>query len=241
MSACGSQAKAFDNTEDAATVTAQAGVDVGNGTEDVPTPTQAWTPIPPTEIPPTIVVPPTVAATETPISTPEYVQTFLDLGFDKKSTDSDKYVLYDESSVHYLPGKGIVFNERIIRSWAMVDYLEDNVWKRGIVINTVVRGGNGPSNDYGKFIMSSSLKSGMDALPTVWIEGINKGVNEHVDEGGHPIMHTSITAYPNTGENQLYEGIFPMVDGLLQPVTIPGIGTVLPFCELRLPEVQIYE
>ncbi len=58
VSACGAPpAKAFSNTEAAATATGQAGTDIANGTQDVPTPTLSWTPISPTEIPPTEVPP----------------------------------------------------------------------------------------------------------------------------------------------------------------------------------------
>jgi hypothetical protein len=189
-----------------------------------------------TSLPPTS----TIRPTETVVPTPDYVQAFIDAGYDKKSTDSDFFVMYDESSVHYLPGDGIVFNERVIRSWAEVDYIENGVWKRGIVINFLVRGGKDIFSGYGKYILSSSQQSNMGGTSIEAIKAVNKAVNEHTDEGGHPIMHTSLTRYPDTGATQLFEGIFPMVDGKLQPVNISGIGIVLPFCELRIPEIPIY-
>jgi hypothetical protein len=38
--------------------------------------------------------------------------------------------------------------------------------------------------------------------------------------------------YHDTGETQLYEGLFPSIGGKLNPVTIPGIGEVLPISNL---------
>jgi len=209
-------------------------------TESAAVTTNTATPVPTKiSLPPTSTTTPTETVVPTP-AMPEYVQAFIDAGYDKKSTDSDFYVMYDESSVHYLPGDGIVFNERVIRSWAEVDYVENGVWKRGIVINLLIRGGKNLFSEYGKFIMSSSQQSHMDHFSTKAVQSVNMAFNEHVDEGGHPIMHTSLTKYPQTGDTQLYEGVFPMVEGKLQPVNIPGVGIVLPFCELRIPELPIY-
>ena len=209
-------------------------------TESAAVTTNTATPVPTKiSLPPTSTTTPTETVMPTP-AMPEYVQAFIDAGYDKKSTDSDFYVMYDESSVNYLPGDGIVFNERVIRSWAEVDYVENGVWKRGIVINLLIRGGKNLFREYGKFIMSSSQQSHMDHFSTKAVQSVNMAFNEHVDEGGHPIMHTSLTKYPQTGDTQLYEGVFPMVEGKLQPVNIPGVGIVLPFCELRIPELPIY-
>jgi len=184
-----------------------------------------------TSMPPTpTIITETVAPTP---AIPDYVQPFFEGGYDKKSTDDELYFVYDETSVHYLSGNSIVFNERIIKSWAEIDYVENGILKRGIILDLVIRGGNDNlTNIYGKFVWASS-QSQMGTNPSLsFMEKMDKFFADSTPDTSHPIMHAPLIYHP-TGATQLYEGIFPIVDGRLQPVNIPGIGTVLPICNVK--------
>ncbi|MDP3443234.1 MAG: hypothetical protein Q8T08_10305, partial [Ignavibacteria bacterium] len=141
------------------------------------------------------------------------------------------YLTYDEANLHYLPENGIVFNERIIKSWVYVDYFEDGEYKRGIILDLVIRGGNGLFKDYGKFVWASSIGE-MSTNPSMaFMTKMDNFFADNTPETLHPIMCAPLK-YHGTGEAQLYEGLFPNIDGKLEPVTIPGIGEVLPISNL---------
>jgi hypothetical protein len=87
---------------------------------------------------------------------PDHMTPFIEGGYDKKSDEKILYLTYNEASLHYLPENGIVFNERIIKSWVYVDYFENGEFKRGIILDLVIRGGDDLFKEYGKFVWSSS-------------------------------------------------------------------------------------
>ncbi|MBA3074070.1 MAG: hypothetical protein FP831_10765 [Anaerolineae bacterium] len=162
---------------------------------------------------------------------PDHMTPFIEGGYDKKSTEKMLYLAYDETSIHYLPENGIVFNERIIKSWVYVDNFEDGEYKRGIILDLLIRGGDGLFKDYGKFVWASSIGA-MSTNPSMaFIVRNNKFFADSTPETSYPIMCAPLK-YHETGEAQLYEGLFPSIDGKLQPVTIPGIGEVLPISNL---------
>ncbi len=168
----------------------------------------------------------------TPITEiPDHMTPFIEGGYDKKTNEKMLYLAYDETSVHYLPENGIVFNERIIKSWVYVDYFENGEYKRGIILDLVIRGGDGLFKNYGKFVWASSIGE-MSTNPSMaFIVRNNNFFADNTPKTSYPIMCASLK-YHETGEAQLYQGIFPSIDGKLQPVTIPGIGEVLPISNL---------
>jgi hypothetical protein len=195
-----------------------------------------------TTIKPTLTETPTVRVTASPASTatytitptmeiPDHMTPFIEGGYDKKSNEKMLYLTYDEASLHYLPENGIVFNERIIKSWVHVDYFENGEFKRGIILDLVIRGGDDLFKEYGKFVWSSSGGIMVTNPSMAYMVRTDNFFADITPETSHPIMCAPLKNY-ETGEAQLYEGIFPNVDGKLEPVTIPGIGEVLPISNL---------
>jgi len=202
-----------------------------------PEPTSTLTPTVTSTLKPTETPTPEKTPTATATIIPDFMKPYFDGGYDKMTTDELMYIVYDENSVKYAPGDGIIFNERIIRSWTEVYYVEDGVLKHGIVLDFVLRGGNELWKDFGKFVWAGSgADFGMNPS-FAYLDRTEKFLSK-ITKTSYPIMKAPLTLY-TTGDAELYEGIFPTKDRKLQPVTIPGIGVVLPFTSLEVENNQL--
>jgi hypothetical protein len=187
-----------------------------------------------TSVPPTATLELTATATDTSTpATPDYMRAYRETGFDN-TTDSEKfYFVYNETEVHYTSGNGIVFNDRIIRSWVDVDYFENGVYKRGVILGYVLREMKNIHNYFGKYTVSSSgALTGMNPS-LAFIQGNDKFFAGLTPDTDYPIMVATFKISP-TGDAELYEAIFPVVDGKTQSVNIPSIGEVLPITDAQL-------
>ena len=193
-----------------------------------PAPTE--TPIPFT---PTLEPTATVTVIPTP-EIPDYMAYYFEAGYDKKSDDSKLYFVYNEDAIHYAPDNGILFNGRLIRSWVEIDYIEDGVYKHGNILSYVVMEKQNTHQFFAKFVYSNSgALFGMNPS-LAFIKATDGSFNsEFTPDLSYPIMEATLGVIPN-GSEAIYEPIFPKKDGKSQPVTIPGIGEVLPITTARL-------
>lgn len=213
-----------------------------------PTSIVSISPTPPETLPPTQTFTPEPTATETPQVIPEYMSEYIERGFDTNSSDSLLCFVVDKAKVHYSPLEGIVYKERVIRSWLEIEYIRDGELHHGIVLEFVRRGGSVLHKDLTKLTWSGSGSS--FANPSVaYVEKVHKVWAEYTPTqhtigcgilGINPLLETpqmdgvdfhivSNAFEANTSTiSILFEGVFPVADGKAQSVTINGIGEVLP-------------
>jgi hypothetical protein len=182
---------------------------------------------------PTITPKPTNTPTPTEVVIPDQLREYSELGYDNPS-DGQKYVVVDESSVRFSDINGIVYKERVIRSWYEVHYIDENgVPQQGFVLGFIRRGGSGSNADYSKKVTSNS-----GAL-------VPNGSVAFVQSQENGSINMSPSAFPiyraifgveegNWVSEHMFNDFFPVADGAPQPVTIPGIGLVLPITRLSL-------
>lgn len=197
-------------------------------------PTQTFTPKP--------------TVTKTPQVIPDYMSEYIERGFDAISSDSLLCFVVDKAKVHYSPLEGIVYKERVIRSWLEVEYLRNGELHRGIILEFVRRGGNVIHKDLTKVTWSGSGSSFTN--PSVaYVELIHNAWAEYTPNQhtiGCGILGTSLPSEipqmdgidfnnllyafeANTSTiSILFDGVFPVEDGKAQSVTINGVGEVLP-------------
>ena len=173
---------------------------------------------------------------------------YIERGFDTISSDNVLCFVVDKSKVHYSPLEGNIYKERGIRSWLEVDYMRDGELQHGIILEFVRRGGNAIHNDLTKFTWSGSGSS--SGNPSVaFVEAMHKAWAEHtpgqytigcgmlgidlplempqLDGIDFDVLSSAFKANETT-LSILFDGVFPVVDGKAQSVTINGIGEVLP-------------
>ena len=203
-----------------------------------PTATQIEPTVAPTNTPvPTATLEPTNTPEPTQVVMPDYLATYCERGYDALNSDTELYVVIDEGKIHYSDLNGVVFNERIIRSWQEVDYVEDGVRKHGIVLGYVRRGGSGPNAEFGKFTLANS--GSITANPSVeWVKSIDNSWTGRT-EGTHTTFKGTIGINEDPSIQLLFDGFFPIVNGVPQPVTIPGIGTVLPITSMEVVKAEM--
>ncbi|MDP3451118.1 MAG: hypothetical protein Q8R87_11105, partial [Anaerolineaceae bacterium] len=181
---------------------------------------------------------------------PAYMDAYIEAGYDKKNTDQFLCFVVDENKVHIGPLGGVVFKERKIFIWAEVDYIIDGVLKHGNVLVHVQRGGSEIHNEFQKFTFSNSGSSGPNgteayyqALAKGWTDktesvhtiacgilGLEKPAEEVLkDVKAHEAFINQ--NLEETGVVLLFDGVFPVMDGKAQPVTIFKIGEVLPITQ----------
>lgn len=213
-----------------------------------PTSIISISPTPPETLSPTQTSMLEPAATETPQVIPHYMSEYIERGFDTVSTDSLLCFVVDKTKVHYSPLEGIIYKERGIRSWLEVEYIRDGELHHGIVLEYVRRGGSVILKDLTKITWSGSGSS-IENPSVAFVEAMHNGWSEYIPTqytigcgilginlpseipqlGGidFSILANSFEANTST-ISILFEGFFPVVDGKAQPVTIQGIGEVLP-------------
>lgn len=213
-----------------------------------PTSIVSISPTPSETLSPTQTFTPEPTATETPQIIPEYMSEYIERGFDTVSTDSLLCFVVDKTKVHYSPLEGIIYKERVIRSWLEVEYIRDGELHHGIVLEFVRRGGSVIHKDLTKITWSGSGSSFVnpsvafvERMHNAWSEytptqytigcgilGINLPSEiPQLDGIDFSILANSFEANAST-ISILFEGFFPVVDGKAQPVTIQEIGEVLP-------------
>lgn len=171
-------------------------------------------------------------ATDTPQSIPDFLNEYVERGFESLSTEDVLYLVFDETKIHYSPLAGIVYKERIIRSWYEVDYIHGGEWKHTIILGYVRRGGDGVNQDFTKIIAANS-GSNITNPSVAFIESYDQSWTSRTP-GNHTIFRCLIGLSNNLemplqpGVELLFEGVFPVVDDKAQSVTITGIGEVLP-------------
>lgn len=205
---------------------------------DIPLPTTTVTLEPTATVKPTATYPPEPTATVTPPSIPDYMNDYIERGFESQSTEDVIYLVFDENKIHYSPLAGIVYKERVIRSWYEVDYIQNGEWKHGIILGYIRRGGNGNNQDFGKFTPANSGSN--SANPSIaWVESIDQAWTSR-SEGEHTTfrcllgLSSTPEMFLQPGVDILFEGMFLVADGKAQSVTIDGIGEVLPVTQCEI-------
>jgi len=171
-------------------------------------------------------------------------------GYDKKNTDDFLCFVIDENKVHISPLGGIVFKERKIFIWVEVDYIINGSLKHGNVLVHVQRGGSEINKEFHKFTFSNSGASGPNGTEAFY-QALAKGWTDKT-EGDHTIacgilgldkppdevlidakVHEAFIMQnlEETGVVLLFDGVFPVVNGKAQPVTIFKVGEVLPITQ----------
>lgn len=212
------------------------------------TSTVSVSPTPSETLLPTQTLTPEPTATETLQPIPDFMNEYIERGFDTISSDSLLCFVVDKTKVHYSPLEGIVYKERVIRSWLEVEYIRDGELHHGIILEYVRRGGSAIHKDLTKITWSGSGSSivnpsvaFVERMHDAWAEytpnqytigcGI-LGTNPppeipQMDGIDFHVLSNSFKANTST-IFILFEEFFPVVDGKVQPVTINGIGEVLP-------------
>lgn len=225
-----------------------------------PTSIISISPTPPETLSPTQTSTPEPTATETPQVIPDYLSEYIERGFDTVSSDNLLCFVVDKAKVHYSPLEGIVYKERVIRSWLEIEYIRDGELHHGIILEFVRRGGSVIHKDLTKFIWSGSGSSFpnpsvayVEKVHNVWAEytptqhtigcgilGINLPPEMPQMDGID--FHLFSNVYEANTISLLFDGFFPVVDGKAQPVTIHGIGEVLPITHfITLKDLLIAE
>lgn len=203
-----------------------------------PASTATISPTPSETLSPTQTFTPEPTSTETPHLIPDFMNEYIEHGFESQSTDDVLYIVLDETKIHYSPLIGIVYKERIIRSWYEVDYIQSGEWKHGVVLGYVRRGGNGVNQDFSKFTPANS-GSNITNPSVAWVESIDQAWTSR-SQGDHTIFRcllglNSISEMPlQPGVELLFEGVFPVIDEKAQSVTIDGVGEVLPVTQCEI-------
>lgn len=232
-------------------------IETGTPTDDAPTlsaPTESVHEIPTIGVPatpageltpevsptdePTVEVSPTDEPAPTEMAVPDHMQEYCELGYDNPS-DGGLYVVVDESKVHFSDINGIVYNERVIRSWYEVDYIDDNgVLQHGFVLGYIRRGGTGSNADFTKLVTSNS--GALIENPSVaFVQTMENGTKD-MSPSAFPIYRAILgVEQGDWASEHLFDGLFPVVDGVPQPITIPGIGRVLPITRLELVDTTV--
>ncbi len=210
-----------------------------------------------TAIPATSTPEPSPTATQVPI--PDYMDAYLEGGYDKKNTDQFLCFVIDENKVHISPAGGVLFNERRIFIWTEVDYIKAGRLLHSNVIVLMKRGGSGVQSDFQKITFSNSGAS-FDTGSEAFYRGIADGWMDNT-EGEYPIACGLLgletpegdglvdaesvgmdrfgqEGLESRGVKMLWEGLFPVVEGKALSVVIPGIGAVLPITEAFIIENQ---
>jgi hypothetical protein len=197
---------------------------------------------------PTETVIPTVTATNTPIPTPtltptpttipipEFMNEFIDLGYDKQSLESDKfYVVLDEKSISYAPN-GLKYKKAFITSWTTAYYIENGVLQKGNIITSY-----SIETDYSTSLnprwswyisLGDNVSSEDFPITVAWSRGILSQLYDHI-KGDYPIMQVELNwqdfKYHNRGNMDYFtNAIYPTFTGKLEIIDIPTIGKVIP-------------
>lgn len=222
-------------------------------------PTETFTPQPTETLSPTQTFTPEPTATVTPPPIPDFMNEYIERGFDTVSSDHFLCFVIEDAKVHYSPLEGVVYKERVIRSWLEVAYILDGEFRHGIILEYVRRGGGNANSDFTKMIYANSGQLSVNA-PVAYIEAVHKGWEKYTPTehtiacgilGLNPPSETPLMDgvdferltkddFKQNGVDLLFDGIFPVVDGKAQPVTINGIGEVLPITQCYiLPELLV--
>lgn len=203
-----------------------------------PAPTVAISSTPSEILSPTQTFTPEPTATETLQPIPDFMNEYIERGFESQSNNDVLYIVLDETKIHYSPLIGIVYKERIIRSWYEVDYIQGGEWKHGVMFGYVRRGGNGANQDFSKFTPANS-GSNITNPSIAWVESIDQAWTSR-SQGDHTIFRC-LLGLNNTSEmplqsgvELLFEGLFPVINEKAQSVTIDGIGEVLPVTQCEI-------
>lgn len=208
------------------------------------------TPLPEPTTKPTLTLPPTkeptatleqTAAPEpTEVPIPESLQQYVELGYDKLNDGTTLYVVVDETKVHYTDLTGIAFKGRLIRSWYEVDYIDENgVVQHGNVLSWVRSTTELSGRKFTRIIFTNQ---GTDS-PNVPMEYLQMIEDKNRDRtpGNYPIYEAILGVEEGDyASEQIFDDFFPVVNGVPLPVTIPGIGEVLPITRIILvPEPTV--
>jgi hypothetical protein len=197
----------------------------------LPAPTETATVVPTatTIVLPTETYTPAPTATIPPVVIPDYMQDYVDRGFDKMSGNGILYVVIDETKIHYAPEEGIIFQERIIRDWFEVTYIENGLLKHGIILDFVGRGGNDVHKTLNRFVDSRGASEGPFIPLNAMVRTIRTDWADRT-KGDYPIAIGILGVKADDVNGQVIFGdIFP--PGATS-VRIPGIGDVLPITQL---------
>jgi len=156
------------------------------------------------------------------------------LGYNKPSDDGF-YVVVDESSVHFSDIYGIEFKGRIIRSWYEVHYFDESGVPQQAFCLGYVRGSiNLNGREYTRVITSNSGQLSPNA-PVEYIQFVEQAIKD-MSPSPYPVYRAYFGDEAPVTDN-LYDGLFPVVDGVPQKVNIPGIGLILPITMLELVDI----
>lgn len=206
--------------------------------DSIPTPiatqlTVTQTPAPEPTITPSPILEPTNPPEPTKIVIPDQLREYYELGYDNPS-DGKRYVVVDESKVHFSDLNGIVYKDRVIRSWYEVHYIDEwGVPQQGFVLGFIRRGGTGPNADYTKKVTSNSGA----LVPNGSVAFVQSQENGTINmsPSALPIYRAIFGVEQGDWVSEhMFDDFFPVIDGVPQPVTIPGIGKVLPITRLIL-------
>lgn len=189
-------------------------------------------------------------STPTQLPIPGYMSAYIEGGYEQMNNDQFMCFVIDENKVHVAPLGGIVYKDRKIFIWVEVDYITDGILKHGNVLVHMQRGGSDLQNEFNKFTFSNSGQSGSNGTEAFY-QSISKAWTDST-EGDHPIacgvlglekpadevllgakVHDAFIKQnlEETGVVLLFDGVFPVVDGKPQSVTIYKIGDVLPITQ----------
>jgi hypothetical protein len=183
---------------------------------------------------------PTLTPTPTVVPIPEFMNEFIELGYDKQELESTSiYVVLDEKSIRYSTNEwGTNFNKSILYGWSKVHYLNEGLLQTNFVlIHFCVPHPTINNNFFCYFTPSDNINIGSNNPPfsTKWTKAMSDFIQKH-SVGDYPIVRIEFNSehfdarnnfsnYPNFS---FWKTLYPNYNLSFSTFDIPNIGTFLP-------------
>jgi len=182
----------------------------------------------------TIVPTPTLTSTPTEVVMPDFMNEFIESGYDKQSLDSDTiYVVLDEKATFYV---GLQYNKSTIYSWTEAYYIENGTLQKGFIIThycTENETGNA-HHCYLPFAGTIRIENYPDTIN--FSRGTLTQTYDHIISD-YPMVQIELNwqhfkKYNLGFSDSFFQDIYPPFTGKLKIINIPGIGDVIPATDI---------